>query len=257
MAYQYYFSSSKEEGRKLKGVILAGGTGTRLCPLTKAVNKHLLPVGKYPMICHTVSKFKKAGIEELLIVTGKDHISSFVHLLGSGYDWGVSLTYKVQDQPGGIAQALALAEDFSNKQPITVILGDNIFSGDISPYIDDFTQASGAKVLLKEVTDPRRYGIAEIKDQKIVSIEEKPTTPKSNLAVTGIYMYDCDVFKIIKQLKPSSRGELEITDVNNAYMKKDRLTFEILNGWWIDAGTHESLQQANKLAKGWDLGLMN
>ncbi|NOJ73715.1 sugar phosphate nucleotidyltransferase [Paenibacillus alvei] len=234
----------------MKGIILAGGTGSRLYPLTKVTNKHLLPVGKYPMIFHAVSKLKKANIEDILIVTGKEHMGEVVNLLGSGSDMGVCFTYKVQDEAGGIAQALDLAEQFVGEDQMVVILGDNVFEDDISIYVDNFRkQKQGAKILLQQVHDPQRYGVAELQGDRIVSIEEKPKNPKSNYAVTGIYMYDSNVFEIIKTLKPSGRGEFEITDVNNAYILQNELTFDVLKGWWTDAGTHMSLARANELSK--------
>ena len=234
----------------MKGIILAGGTGTRLRPLTQVTNKHLLPVGRYPMIFYPIYKLKKAGINEILIVTGREHMGDVIELLGSGKDFGVEFTYKVQDEAGGIAQALGLARHFVNGDKCVVILGDNIFEDDITSYVKEFEeQKEGAKVLLKEVPDPQRFGVPEFKDGKIIAIEEKPKEPKSNFAVTGIYMYDSEVFEIIKTLKPSWRGELEITDVNNAYIKKGTLTYNILKGWWTDAGTPESLFRANELCK--------
>ncbi|MFL1676651.1 sugar phosphate nucleotidyltransferase [Paenibacillus dendritiformis] len=234
----------------MKGIILAGGTGSRLYPLTKVTNKHLLPVGKYPMIFHAVYKLKQADITDILIVTGKDHMGDVVNLLGSGHEMGVTFTYKVQDEAGGIAQALDLAEHFVGDDQMVVILGDNVFKDDISPFVDNFRkQVTGAKLLLQKVSDPHRFGVAELQGDRIVSIEEKPKEPKSDLAVTGIYMFDHKVFDIVKTLKPSSRGELEITDVNNAYIKNGTLTFDILKGWWTDAGTHASLARANELAK--------
>lgn len=234
----------------IKGIILAGGTGSRLYPLTKVTNKHLLPVGKYPMIFHAVQKLKQACIKNILIVTGKEHMGEVVNLLGSGSEMGVSITYKVQDEAGGIAQALGLAEQFVGNDKMVVILGDNVFEDNISFYVDNFReQKQGAKILLQQVHDPNRYGVAELLGDHIVSIEEKPLEPKSNYAVTGIYMFDHTVFDIVKTLKPSGRGELEITDVNNAYIKRNELTFDILQGWWTDAGTHASLAKANELAK--------
>lgn len=234
----------------MKGVILAGGTGSRLYPLTKITNKHLLPVGKYPMIFHSIYKLKQAKIQDILIVTGKDHMGDVVNLLGSGNEFGVSFTYKVQDEPGGIAQALGLAEQFIGEDKLVVVLGDNIFSENINLHVESFKkQPSGAKILITNVPDPHRYGVPELKNGKIVAIEEKPDTPKSSFAVTGIYMFDSTVFEIIRSLKPSARGELEITDVNNAYIKNNKLTYEILQGWWTDAGTHESFAKANMLAK--------
>lgn len=234
----------------MKGIILAGGTGSRLYPLTKVTNKHLLPVGKYPMIFHSINKLKQAGIYNILIVTGKDHMGEVVNLLGSGSEMGVNFTFKVQDEAGGIAQALGLAEQFVGDDQMVVILGDNVFADDIAPYVSNFReQKKGAKILLQEVHDPQRYGVAELDGSRIVSIEEKPKRPKSNLAVTGIYMFDSSVFNIIKTLKPSGRGELEITDVNNAYIERDELTYDVLQGWWTDAGTHTSWARANELAK--------
>lgn len=234
----------------MKAIILSGGTGTRLYPLTKVTNKHLLPVGKYPMIFHPVYKLRQAGLTDILIVTGKDHMGDVVNLLGSGREMGVSFTYKVQDEAGGIAQALYLAKQFAGEEQIAVILGDNVFEDDISSYVSKFKQQkSGAKILIKEVPDPQRFGVPELEGDRIVSIEEKPSHPKSQYAVTGIYMYDSSVFDIIKTLKPSARGELEITDVNNAYIERGELTFDILQGWWTDAGTHASLARANELAK--------
>lgn len=235
----------------MKGIVLAGGTGSRLYPLTKVTNKHLLPVGDYPMIYHPIFKLKSAGINDILIVTGKEHMGDVVNLLGSGYEFEVTFTYKVQDQAGGIAQALGLAEHFVGDDSCVVLLGDNIFEDDISKYVRNFVQqGKGAKILIKEVPDPERYGVAELKGENIISIEEKPKKPKSNYCVTGIYMYDAKVFKIIKTLKPSGRGELEITDVNNAYINDNSLTFDILKGWWTDAGTFDSILKANELTRG-------
>ncbi|MEK4372160.1 spore coat protein [Paenibacillus sp. BGI2013] len=234
----------------MKGIILAGGTGSRLYPLTKVTNKHLLPVGKYPMIFHSVYKLKLAGIEDILIVTGKEHMGDVVNLLGSGSEMNVSFTYKVQDEAGGIAQALNLAKQFVASEKMVVILGDNVFADDIGPFVENFkAQANGAKILIQEVNDPNRFGVPEIQEDRILSIEEKPEKPKSNFAVTGIYMFDHNVFDIIKTLKPSGRGELEITDVNNAYIEKGQLTYDVLQGWWTDAGTHASLAKANELAQ--------
>ena len=234
----------------MKGIILAGGTGSRLYPLTKVTNKHLLPVGKYPMIFHAVAKLKEADITDILIVTGKDHMGDVVNLLGSGYEMGVTFTYKVQDEAGGIAQALGLAEHFVGSDTMTVILGDNVFSDSITPFVDSFLkQGGGAKILLQKVPDPKRYGVPELNGDQIVSIEEKPSHPKSQYAVTGIYMFDSNVFNIIRTLKPSRRGELEITDVNNEYIAVGQLKYDVLQGWWTDAGTHASLMHANELAK--------
>ncbi|SDN34957.1 glucose-1-phosphate thymidylyltransferase [Paenibacillus sp. yr247] len=234
----------------MKGIILAGGTGSRLSPLTKVTNKHLLPVGKYPMIFHSVAKLKQADISNILIVTGKEHMGDVVNLLGSGRDIGVTFTYKVQDEAGGIAQALDLAEHFVGNDKMVVILGDNVFEESIVPFVNNFrSQKTGAKILIQEVQDPQRYGVADLQGDKILSIEEKPLEPKSNYVVTGIYMYHNSVFDIVKTLKPSARKELEITDVNNSFIERNELTFDILHGWWTDAGTHASLAKANELAK--------
>ncbi len=232
----------------LRGIILAGGTGSRLMPLTKVTNKHLLPVGKKPMIYYPIEKLISIGIEEILIVTGVEHMGDVVSLLGSGKQFGCRFTYKVQDEAGGIAQALGLAENFAHQKPIVVILGDNIFKANLKDYADRFiSQKTGARVLLKQVPNPQRFGVALISDGKITGIEEKPEKPKSDYAITGIYFYDALVFDTIKGLKPSARGELEITDVNNAYISKGRLAYDILEGWWTDAGTFESLVRANEL----------
>jgi len=232
----------------IKGVILAGGTGSRLMPLTKVTNKHLLAVGQKPMIYYPVEKLVSAGVEEILIVTGVDHMGDVVNLLGSGKDFNCRFTYKVQDAAGGIAQALALAEGFANGGGIVSILGDNIFKASLKPYLQKFVaQKKGARVLLKQVESPQRFGVAEIAKNKVVKIVEKPKKPKTNYAVTGIYFYDNTVFEIIKTLKPSGRGELEITDVNNAYIHRKHLEYDILPGWWTDAGTFESLNTANEL----------
>jgi len=239
----------------MKAIILAGGTGTRLYPLTKVTNKHLLPVGKYPMIFHAVHKLKQASLTDILIVTGKEHMGDVVSLLGSGNEIGVSFTYKVQDEAGGIAQALGLAEQFAGNDQMVVILGDNVFADNISPYVEHFqNQSSGAKILIQKVSDPSRFGVPELEGNRIISIEEKPRKPKSSYAVTGIYMFDHQVFEIIRSLKPSARGELEITDVINAYIERGELTFDVLRGWWTDAGTHASLARANELAKDLNLG---
>jgi glucose-1-phosphate thymidylyltransferase len=236
---------------KLKGIILAGGTGSRLFPLTKVTNKHLLPVGRKPMIYHPIGKLTEAAIDEILIVTGVDHMGDIVNLLGSGKDFKCRFTYKVQDQAGGIAEALGLAESFTGEDRVAVILGDNVFQDQLTPFVKNYQQQKkGAKVLIKEVPDPQRFGVVELKDSKLVSIEEKPKKPKSNFVVTGIYFYDAEVFEIVRKLKPSRRGELEISDVNNAYLKKGNLTYDILSGWWTDAGTFESIERASLLSEG-------
>lgn len=235
----------------MKGIILAGGTGSRLFPLTKVTNKHLLPVGRKPMILHPVGKLVEAGIEEILVVTGVEHMGAVVTLLGSGKDFGCRFTYKVQDEPGGIAQALGLAEDFGRGSKIAVLLGDNIFTDSLKPFAVSFhEQAKGAKILVKEVTDPQRFGVAEIDGGKIAGIEEKPKAPKSHFAVTGVYFYDETVFNVIRGLRPSGRGELEITDVNNAYIRQGTLTWDKLEGSWTDAGTFDSLKVASDLMSG-------
>ena len=232
----------------LKGVVLAGGTGSRLMPLTKVTNKHLLPIGKKPMVYYPIEKLTSIGIEEILIVTGIEHMGDVVSLLGSGKDFGCRFTYKVQDEAGGIAQALGLAENFSHGRPLAVILGDNIFQASLKKYAEKFmAQKTGARILLKQVPNPQRFGVAELSGDKIIRIEEKPAKPKSNYAVTGIYFYDATVFDIIRALKPSPRGELEITHVNDAYIAKGKLAYDILDGWWTDAGTFESFVKANEL----------
>jgi glucose-1-phosphate thymidylyltransferase len=233
----------------MKGIILAGGTGSRLYPLTKVTNKHLLPVGDIPMIYHPINKLIEVGIEEILIVTGTDHMGDVVNLLGSGKDFGCKFTYKVQDEAGGIAQALGLAENFAGRDPVVVILGDNIFEHSLKKAVDNY-EGSGAQILIQEVEDPERYGVAELEGEKVVSIQEKPSKPKSNYAVTGIYFYDASVFECIKTLKPSGRGELEITDVNNYYIQKGQMKSSVLEGWWTDAGTPDSYKHANKLVQG-------
>lgn len=232
----------------LKGIVLAGGTGSRLRPLTKVTNKHLLPVGQKPMIYYPIEKLLDTGIDEILIVTGVEHMGDVVSLLGSGKDFGCKFTYKVQDEAGGIAQALGLAENFAGNDPVVVILGDNIFSAPLERYARKFVeQGKGARVLLQSVPDPKRFGVAEVDDGKVIRVVEKPKVPKTNYAVTGIYFYDNTVFEIIKTLKPSDRGELEVTDINNAYIARDELCYDLLEGWWSDAGTFESLEKVNKL----------
>jgi len=234
----------------MKGVVLAGGTGSRLFPLTKVTNKHLLPVGQEPMIFHPIQKLTGAGIEEVLIVTGVDHMGDVVNLLGSGKEFGCRFTYKVQDQAGGIAQALGLAENFAGDSPVCVILGDNVFQDPIASFARAFArQKKGARIVLKQVKDPQRYGVAEVKGDRITRIVEKPKEPKSDLAVTGIYFYDAGVYEFIRKLKPSARGELEITDVNNAYLRRGALQYDVFQGWWTDAGTFESLHVANELVR--------
>jgi glucose-1-phosphate thymidylyltransferase len=233
----------------MKGVILAGGLGTRLSPLTKITNKHLLPIYDKPMIYYPLQTLINAGIEDILLVTGGNHAGDFLRLLGNGKDFGLKhLNYTYQEGEGGIAQALALAEHFSDYEKMVVILGDNIIQGNIIQAVKDFKkQKDGAKVLLKEVPDPQRFGVAEIENDRVVGIEEKPEAPRSKYAVIGIYMYDGKVFDIIKTLKPSGRGELEITDVSNAYIREGNMTHNFLEGWWSDAGTFESLHRVSNL----------
>lgn len=233
----------------MKGVILAGGLGSRLAPLTRVTNKHLLPVYNKPMIYYPIECLVGAGIEEIMIVTGGNDAGDFLRLLGNGSEFGLQdLHYTYQQGEGGIADALRLAEHFADGKKIVVVLGDNIIEKNIRRAVADFfSQRHGAKILLREVPDPERFGVAEVKDGRIVGIEEKPKHPKSNLAVIGIYMYDRQVFDIVRTLKPSHRGELEITDVNNAYIERDAMSFDILDGWWSDAGTFESLDRAWRL----------
>lgn len=239
----------------MKGVILAGGLGSRLRPLTLVTNKHLLPVYDKPMIYYPIQCMINAGIDEIIVVTGGDHAGDFLHLLKNGKQLGVRhLEYAYQEGEGGIAEALKLAEDFADGDKICVVLGDNIIEKNIKKAAGDFfTQRSGAKLLLKEVHDPERFGVVRFDGEgpgaPIVEILEKPEDPPSNCAVTGIYFYDPDVFEICKTLKPSKRGELEITDVNNEYLRRGDLTYEVLDGWWTDAGTFESLFHATKLVE--------
>ena len=233
--------------RPMKGIILAGGTGSRLYPLTKVTNKHLLPVYDKPMIYYPLQTLVAAGIKDIMIVSGRGHVGHFLELLGSGKEFGVRLTYEIQEGAGGIAQALGLAESWAGTDNVAVILGDNIFQDDIRKDVEAFE--SGAKIFLKEVTDAHRFGVAEVRGNKVLGIEEKPRTPKSNLAVTGLYLYDAGVFAIIKTLKPSGRGELEITDVNNAYIRRGAMEFSVLPGFWSDAGTFESLLRASLMVK--------
>lgn len=230
----------------MKGVVLAGGTGSRLYPLTKITNKHLLPIYDKPMIYYPIQTLVDAGIREILVVTGGKTAGDFLRLLANGKEFGLNqINYAYQEGEGGIAEALNLAEHFAEGDRICVILGDNIIEGSIRNAVDDFArQPAGAKILLKEVPDANRFGVAELRGDHIVGIEEKPAHPKSNYAVTGIYMYDRTVFEKIRTLVPSARGELEITDVNNAYIAEGHLTFAFLDGWWSDAGTFESLLRA-------------
>jgi len=233
----------------MKGVILAGGLGTRLHPLTKVTNKHLLPVHDKPMIYYPIQTLVNAGIRDILLVTGGNSAGDFLRLLGNGKEFGLQhLNYTYQEGEGGIAAALSLAEYFVQREPVCVVLGDNIIEKNIIAATRAYEkQNGGAKILLKEVKDPQRFGVAVLEGDRLVKIEEKPKEPKSPYITTGIYFYDHEVFDIIRTLKPSARGELEITDVNNAYLDRGRLTWDILDGWWTDAGTFESLKLANNL----------
>jgi glucose-1-phosphate thymidylyltransferase len=234
----------------IRGVILAGGKGTRMGELTKVTNKHLLPVGPYPMVYHPLKKLTGAGISDILLVSGTEHMGDFVELLGSGKGHNCRLTYRVQDEAGGIAQALGLAELFCTNSRMCVLLGDNIFYDSLKPLLDAAAKhPDWAWIGLKEVHDPGRYGVAELQGEKVLSIEEKPKAPKSNCAVVGIYIYPADVFDVIKTLKPSARGEFEITDVNNHYLKAGRMGYTKLEGYWTDAGTLDSLDVANELVR--------
>ena len=233
----------------MKGIVLAGGLGSRLLPLTKVTNKHLLPIYDKPMIYYPIEVLVEAGVDDILLVTGGSSAGDFLRLIGNGKDFGLKhINYTYQEGEGGIAEALGLAEHFAEDDVITVILGDNIIEGSIRKAADDFKkQKEGAKIFLKEVDDPERFGVATLEGDKVVKIVEKPKNPETNYAVIGIYMYDNAVFDIIKTLDPSDRGELEITDVNNAYIKRGAMTYEILDGWWTDAGTFPSLIRASNL----------
>ncbi len=223
----------------MKGILLAGGLGTRLKPLTNITNKHLITVYDKPMIMYPLELLIKAGIKDILIILGREHADQFLGFLGSGADFGVKLTFRVQDKAGGIAHALLMAEDFVNKDNVTVVLCDNIFEQDFKNPVATFK--SGARIFLKKVPDPQRFGVATVKNGKVVKIVEKPKKPETNLAVTGIYQYDENVFNYIRSLKPSARGELEISDVNNIYIQKNHMQAEVIKGFWSDAGTFDSL----------------
>jgi glucose-1-phosphate thymidylyltransferase len=233
----------------MKGVLLAGGLGTRLLPLTRITNKHLLPVFDRPMIFYPLQTLINAGIRDILLVTGGPHAGDFLRLLGNGREFGLThLNYAYQEGEGGIAAALALAEHFAEGDRLCILLGDNLIEGSVAPAVERFVrQPRGARIILKQVPDAERFGVAEIRDGRIVSIEEKPARPKSDYAVTGIYMYDDRVFDAIRTLRPSARGELEITDVNNWYLERGELACELLDGWWTDAGTFDSLHRAGNL----------
>jgi glucose-1-phosphate thymidylyltransferase len=243
----------------MKGVILAGGLGTRLFPLTKITNKHLLPVYDRPMIYYPIQALVNAGVRDIMIVTGGRKSGDFLSLLGNGSEFGLKhLNYTYQEGEGGIAEALGLASHWASGDKVCVVLGDNIIQYNIAKAVRDFErQDKGAKILLKEVHDPERFGVAELDGERVVRIVEKPKAPKSNKAVIGIYMYDARVFEIIKTLKPSERGELEITDVNNWYIQDGSMTFETLQGWWTDAGTFESLHRASCLVAEGGANLMD
>lgn len=233
----------------MKGIVLAGGLGTRLTPLTRVTNKHLLPVFDQPMVHYPIRTLIEAGITDILIVTGGNSAGDFLKLLRNGKEFGLHrLNYAYQEGEGGIAAALGLAEHFADGGPVCVVLGDNILEKTIGSFIRKFRhQGSGAKILLSEVPDPQRFGVPVFEDDRVVRIEEKPADPKSQYAVIGVYMYDNRVFEIIKTLKPSGRGELEITDVNNAYIESGDLSWDVIEGWWTDAGTFDSLLKASNL----------
>jgi len=231
---------------KIKGIILAGGHGSRLYPMTKIFNKSLLPVYDKPMILYPLETLKQLGCEEIMIVSGREHSGQIMTQLGSGSDYDVALTYRVQESPGGIAQALGICKSFAGNDPIAVCLGDNIFEDKVN--INDY-DGNGSYIFLKSVPDPERFGVAEIVGESVVNIVEKPSNPISDLCVTGLYVYDSYVWNIIKQLKPSGRGELEITDVNNWYVKNGLMKFNKLKGFWSDAGTPDSLAQATELVR--------
>jgi glucose-1-phosphate thymidylyltransferase len=233
----------------LKGVVLAGGLGTRLRPLTSVTNKHLLPVYNQPMIYYPIQTLVNAGITDIMVVAGGSSAGDFLRLLGNGKAFGLKhLNYTYQEGEGGIAEALSLVEHFASDGPVCVVLGDNIIEGNIVPAVNAYrAQGSGAKIMLKKVPDPQRFGVPRLDGRRVVRIDEKPSKPQSNYAVIGIYMYDATVYEIIRSLKPSARNELEITDVNNAYIERDAMTWEELEGWWTDAGTFESLLRASKL----------
>lgn len=235
----------------MKGIILAGGLGSRLRPLTKVTNKHLLPVYDRPMIYYPLETLVRAGIDEIMIVTGGNSAGDFLRLLGNGRAFGLNdIAYTYQEGEGGIADALKLCEHFAEGGRVVVVLGDNILEDDITPYVRRFrAQPSGARLLLKEVDDPQRFGVADVSGDRIIAIEEKPLAPKSRFAVTGVYMFDQRVFDYCRDLVPSARGELEITDVNNAYIRAGDLAFDVLPGWWTDAGEFESLHRASRLVR--------
>jgi glucose-1-phosphate thymidylyltransferase len=237
----------------MKGIVLAGGTGSRLYPLTRVTNKHLLPVGRYPMIYHPIMRLRRAGCTQLAVITSPEHMGDVVNLLGSGARLGVDLTFRVQDQPGGIAQAIDLCRNFTGPDPFAVMLGDNILATDFADDLSGFlersrTSPSAAHVLLKEVPDPERYGVPRFEDGTIVEVIEKPSEPPSSYSVVGIYFFDAGVYDVIHTLAPSDRGELEISDVISHYARNQELTHGVISGWWGDAGTLEGWHEANRLA---------
>jgi glucose-1-phosphate thymidylyltransferase len=231
----------------MKGIVLAGGTGSRLTPLTKIINKHMLPVYDKPMIYYPLRTLIEAGIDEILIISGRSHAGHFLELLGSGSEWGVSFTYKIPNEPGSVVESLELCEDFAEGGNVTVILADNIFQDNVRADVNSFK--NGAKVFLKEVTNAYRFGVAELKGDKLIGIEEKPDKPKSNYAVTGIYIYDSEVFNVIKRLKSSVMDTIEMTDVNNHYINQGVMDYKVLDGYWGDAGTFEGLLQASMIVR--------
>ena len=231
----------------MKGILLAGGTGSRLHPLTLVTNKHLLPVYNQPMVFYPLMTLKNAGLRDILIVTGSEHAGSFMQLLGSGKNFGMQISYRIQDEAKGIAQALGLAEKFAAKESVAVILGDNIFEDNFTKQVRSFQ--AGARLFFKKVSDPERFGVATLQGRKVIKVTEKPKNPSSQHAVTGFYLFDSRVFNIIKTLKPSRRGELEITDINNFYIRENKMDAEFVKGFWSDAGTFDSLAHATRLVQ--------
>jgi len=245
------YNAGMAEPAAICGVLLAGGSGSRLLPLTQGINKHLLEVAGEPMIYHAVRKLVSAGVTDILVVTGAEHSGQVVEALGAGVAFGCRITYRVQREAGGIAQALGLAEGFCSGRAMAVLLGDNLFEDELQGYLHDYlAQGGGARVLLKEVPDPERFGVACFDGEQLLRIDEKPVSPASSRVVTGIYFYDSAVFDIIRTLRPSARGELEISDVNNAYLLRGRLCWSELAGWWTDAGTLLTLERAHLLLSG-------
>lgn len=230
----------------MKGIVLAGGSGTRLKPITKVVNKQLMLIYDLPLVYYPIQTLIQGGIKDIFIISGPEHSGDLLNLLGSGREFGVRFTYDIQEQPQGLAQALGLAKDFADGGPVVMVLGDNVFTDDLGPAIRSF-QAPGAKVFLKTVPDPQRFGVPEIRAGKIVRILEKPTVPPTDYCVTGLYCYDGSVFDVIKTLKPSARGEYEITDVNNVYIERGQLSYEVISGEWVDAGTFDSILRASQV----------